>query len=437
MEQENETEIKDEGVTVTTTPTLSLTASATAKLAASAETSTAFNIKTATSVVALDSFSFGVLGFKTSKNIGPSITYQCGKNATNFDTSHLNNSYVYTKDLTFSYVNGMALRGKTIEISNTTDIQNGAKAALVCMAVGSIAAPVVSFGVNLAGQNDNWETSAEKKNRKADEKLQKKKDDVEKLDNAIDEDEKQINELEKKKESGELTDEEQKYLDDLKKDVDEKQKERNSIQDDIDDTEKKNQEKSDTEEDIGGSPDKKTSQNIANISSAAGLGVSALASIASGIAAAKSIFGEGSADNGIFMTAQGDLVMNATGGTEFGPKFCVYSNDEPCIDETSISNKASLEISDAERKKQAAFRSISKFLAAVGNSSSMACTQDSVTFKTGNESSVKIAASAVELNVGNNCMKIETNSMAMNVDSFKVKVEQYQMSFPDVKIQKM
>lgn len=84
MTQKNHSEVNDEGVSVTTTPISSVAASATAKLSAAADTSTSFNVKSATSIVALDTYSIGCLSMATSKKIGTGVTYQCGKNIAAF-----------------------------------------------------------------------------------------------------------------------------------------------------------------------------------------------------------------------------------------------------------------------------------------------------------------------------------------------------------------
>lgn len=417
MAQENNTEIKDEGVTVTTTPKLTISASATAKLAATAENSTAFNIKTETSIVGVDSFSFGNVGVKTSKKLGATVTYQCGRNGSNFDTSHLNKSYAYTKDLTFSYKNGMAIRGESIEIANKTDIKLGSTAALALLAANSLVAPTISFGVTQAGKSKNWETSAKKKKKKADEELADKKTQVANLQNTIDNDNKRIAELEEKQSAGTITAEETSELTNLKKEVDDKKNKQASIQTEIDNTEKKNQEKADAKADIGGSPDETTSQNVGTISTLAGAGASGLTSIMTALSVADAFFGNGAdTKKGIFVSSpESEIVMNAVSGAN--PTFNVEAYDN-----TFATKQASLSISDAAAgTKNAEFNSIKKFLAKAGEGTSMVCQKDSVTLTQGG-SSAKVTSSAVELSAANNTMKIESNAITVTVGVSNVKV---------------
>lgn len=358
MDQGNNDDIEDEGVTVTTTPQLSIASSVTAKLAASADASTAFNIKSATSVVALDTYSLGVLGLNTSKKIGATVKYQCGKNGTNFDTSHMNQSYAYTKDMTFAYVNGMSLRGKVVKFANITDPGGSAKLAAGLLGVGTVAAPIVSFGVNAAGKSNNWETSAEKKKNKADKN----------------------------------------------KSEEEKQKEK------------------EIKDDIGGSPDKETSQTTGFWSSVAGMGASAAATL--GAIADIASFSKSGANNGIFMTTDGDIEMNATSGNI--PQFCVYSyaSDALALALANAGNnltgsQSSLEIID-NKKKYAEFNAIDQFLASAGTNTSIVCKANSLAFATTN-ASAKIKDGAVELEAGGSIMNIRTASVEIRVGGVSAK----------------
>lgn len=427
MTQENDTDIQDEGVTFTTTPKLTLSASATFKVAATADTATSFNIKTSTSVVGVDTFSFVNAGLTTSKKIGATVTYQCGVNAAQFDTSHLNSSYAYTKNMTFAYVNGMALRGKSIKFANTTDLQSGNKAALILMTVGSVAAPIFTFGVNQYCKNNDSETSAEKKARKAKEKLEDKKTKVAELEQNIADDNQKISELEQKKP---LSDAEEKELKKLQDDVKDKQSERDSLQEEIDETEKKNQEDDDKKKNIGGSPDKETSQKIADYALIAGAGASVAATVVAAVDTLASFFNEG-ADKGIFMTSSGGpFLMNATGSE---PTFSVLSYKSNTNSGTEQSSQSSLKISDGVQK-QAEFKSIEKFLARVGESSSMSCESNCVTLAQG-QSSAKITSTDVELAVGGSSMKIKNNNVInITVGATQVKVEGDRIDFCDFKI---
>lgn len=371
MTQENDTDIKDEGVTVTTTPQLSIASSVTAKLAASADASTAFNIKSATSLVALDTYSLGVLGLNTSKKIGATVKYQCGKNGTNFDTSHMNQSYAYTKDMTFAYVNGMSLRGKVVKFANITDPGGSAKLAAGLLGVGTVAAPIVSFGVNEAGKSNNWETSAEKKKNKADKN----------------------------------------------KSEEEKQKEK------------------EIKDDIGGSPDKETSQTTGFWSSVAGMGASAAATL--GAIADIASFSKSGANNGIFMTTDGDIEMNATSGDI--PKFCVYSYASDPLAVANAGNnltgsQSSLEIID-NKKKYAEFNAIDQFLASAGTNTSIVCKADSLAFTT-TAASAKIKDDAVELAAGGSSMNIKTASVEISVGEVSVKFADKKLSIDGVVVKK-
>lgn len=417
MAQKNETDIKDEGVTVTTTPKITISASATAKLAASADLSIAFNNKTTTSLVALDNFSFGGLGITTSKKIGPTVTYQCGKNAENFATSHKNKAYTYTKDLTFSYINGMALRGKSINIVNKTDIKTGAEGALAMLAMGSFVAPAVSFGVNGAGMSKDWETSAEKKKRKDQEKLDDQKAKVESLNKTIDDQNAQISELQQKESAGTITDEEQQTLKKLQDDVQKKIADRDSIKSEIDKTEKKKQKDKETSDNIGGAPDKNTSQLFSTVFSAAGVGTSVIA--AGKAIAATLIDGDVIMDKGICMTASGgEFVMNATASVGV-PKFCLEAYDTPLY----ANKKAYLNISAEamQQKKLAEFKSLKKFLAQAGKNTSMICEENSVKLKqTSNYAQIK--STDVVLQVGKNSIKINNSRVAIKVGSGILKI---------------
>lgn len=375
MTQENDTDIKDEGVTVTTTPQLSIASSVTAKLAASADASTAFNIKSATSLVALDTYSLGVLGLNTSKKIGATVKYQCGKNGTNFDTSHMNQSYAYTKDMTFAYVNGMSLRGKVVKFANITDPGGSAKLAAGLLCVGTVAAPIVSFGVNEAGKSNNWETSAEKKKNKADKN----------------------------------------------KSEEEKQKEK------------------EIKDDIGGSPDKETSQTTGFWSSVAGMGASAAATL--GAIADIASFSKSGANNGIFMTTDGDIEMNATSGDI--PKFCVYSYASGVLAVANAGNnltgsQSSLEIIDNRKKKYAEFNAINQFLASAGTNTSIVCKADSLAFTT-TAASAKIKDDAVELaagGTGGSSMNIKPASVEISVGGVSVKFADKKLSIAGVVVKK-
>lgn len=423
MTQENDDDIQDEGVTFTTTPKLTLSASATFKVAATADTATSFNIKTSTSVVGVDTFSFVNAGLTTSKKIGATVTYQCGVNAAQFDTSHLNSSYAYTKNMTFAYVNGMALRGKSIKFANTTDLQSGNKAALILMTVGSVAAPIFTFGVNQYCKNNDSETSAEKKARKAKEKLEDKKTKVAELEQNIADDNQKISELEQKKP---LSYAEEKELKKLQDDVKDKQSERDSLQEEIDETEKKNQEDDDKKKNIGGSPDKETSQKIADDALIAGAGASVAATVFAAVDTLASFFNEG-ADKGIFMTASdGEFAMNATGTA---PTFGVILSEN----DRYTTENASLKISDGTQKK-AEFNSVMQFLASAGKTTSMVCDEGSVTLAQG-QSSAKITSTDVELAVGDSSMKIKNNVINITVGAAQVKVEGDRIDFCDFKIE--
>lgn len=212
MTQRNHSEIDDEGFSLTTTPIISVAASATAKLSAAADTSTSFNVKSAMSMVALDTYSIGCLSMATSQKIGTDVTYQCGKNNAAFSTSSKGNSCVHAKTLTFAYENGMALRGKNIEIANRPALTDCASGALCLLAAGSVAAPIVSFGVNHTGESQKWETASEKQKRISQEKLNKKKNRIAELNKNLEEKQSILSELEQKKSEGILTSDETEEL---------------------------------------------------------------------------------------------------------------------------------------------------------------------------------------------------------------------------------
>lgn len=409
MTQKNHSEVNDEGVSVTTTPISSVAASATAKLSAAADTSTSFNVKSATSIVALDTYSIGCLSMATSKKIGTGVTYQCGKNIAAFSTSSKGNSYVHAKTLTFAYENGMALRGKNIEIANRPALTQSASGALCLLAAGSVAAPVASLGVNHTGQSKKWETAAEKQKRISEEKLNKKKKRIDELNQTLEEKKSLLSKLEQKKSDGTLTSEE---AEELKK-IHAGRDERDKLQKEIEADEAKKKKRKAQRENIGGSPSDQTSLEISNKSSFAGMGTSALAGVGTAIAAANTIFSKAQGnDASLCMTsADGDFVINATGGRK--PSFKIESYANALF--TEANKKSSLTIKQETADKKAEFGAIARFVAKTGNNA-LVCSPDSVKFGFDSKT-VKIGKTGTVLRFGSASLKVTDSKVNVAVGS--------------------